>query len=86
VHVDFDSGRNPDGVLNELNAIAALVWYMEPISSPCLTSLNAMLWLCCSSMYMGMDLMSPEYFGPLAVSAGLLVYRSGFLPRILGWR
>jgi hypothetical protein len=36
---------------------------MEPISSPCLTGLNALLWLCSSSMCMGMDLMSPEYFG-----------------------
>src|ERR1035438_4911949 len=36
---------------------------MEPISSPCLASLNAMHWLCCSSKCMGMDLMLPEYFG-----------------------
>ena len=53
----------PIAFLNELNAIAALSWYMESISSPCLASLNAMHWLCCSSMCMGTGLTSPEYFG-----------------------
>src|ERR1022692_2276861 len=107
---------------------------MELISSPCLTSLNAMHWLCFSSMCMGTDLMSPEYLDRNELNAiaalvlvhgtdflslfdqpqrdalamlflnvhgygfdvagifwglwlfplGLLVYRSGFLPRILG--
>src|SRR5205807_541610 len=44
-----------------------------------------MHWLWRSSMCTVMDLMSPEYFGGLWLfPLGLLVFRSGFLPRILG--
>ena len=73
----------PIAFLNEVNAIAALVLvrgadFLSVFEKPQRDAL-AMLFLSCIIT----DLWLPKYFGSLALSARLLVYRSRFLPRFL---
>src|SRR5437868_5220508 len=53
----------PIAFLNELNAMPLPSWCVDLSSSLYLNTLNAMHWLCCSSICVGTDSMSPEYFG-----------------------
>ena len=50
-------------LVNELNSIAALVLVHGVDFLSIFESLSRMLWLCCSSTCIIMDLSSPRYFG-----------------------
>jgi hypothetical protein len=53
----------PIAFLNELNSIAALVLVCGTDFLSTFESLSGMRWLCCSSICIITDLLSPKYFG-----------------------
>ena len=74
------------GFLNTLNNIAGLILFRGGRTfSACSTRPSATPWACCSFVCIPKESLSTEIFwGVWLFPFGLLVFRSGFLPRFIG--